>query len=68
MQSYVNHMNDTLLTIQNENSTDNVAKLQNLLTIAFQLHLAFVVCHNVSTEHLSVRILTIVMIFQHTLN
>lgn len=53
--SYMNYMNDTLPTIQKENATDNGAKLQNLLTIAFQLHLAFVVCHNVSTEHLSVR-------------
>lgn len=55
MQSYMNYINDTLLLFQAESNTNDVAPLQSLLTLAFQLHLAFVVCHNVSTEHLSVR-------------
>ena len=58
MQIYMTYMNETLSSIilmQNDDSKDNVAALQKLLTLAFQIHLTFVVCHNVSTEHLSVR-------------
>jgi SET domain len=55
MQSYMNYINDTLSMILDNDSKDDVAALQKLLTLAFQLHLAFVACHNVSTEHLSVR-------------
>jgi SET domain len=47
VQLYMDYFNHSLSTILEK----SVTELQHL----FQLHLAFVACHNVSTEHLSVR-------------
>jgi SET domain len=67
MQHYMNYINDTMMRHLNNDSNNNTYTVdctaeKKLLALTFQLHLSFVACHNVSTEHLSVRTLLFVHI------
>jgi hypothetical protein len=58
MHLYMNYLNASLAAVP-ANVEDATAVKQQLLGTCMELHFAFCECHNASTEHLSVRALTV---------